>query len=400
MNEASQQATEQRVQALIARWRSGYSLEQEFYSDADVFARDVERVFHQNWLLVGHVARVPRRGDFFLTQIAQTTLIIVRSADDKIHALVNLCRHRGSTLCGRSEGNAKSFACPYHAWVYDTRGELLRAKHMPDGFDPTEYRLHRAAVRVFEGLIFINLAEQPRDLGPAINDLTPYVGPHGLKDAAIAHREVFTMEANWKLAIENYLECYHCPVAHPEYAIVHDDENMDRMLEWLQLAGKLGHKVGGVGREGLAVPPTVQDYGVTRIPLREGFLTSSRDGKPLAPLMGSLADYDGGQTYMAIGPVSFGVADSDHAIILCFLPSSPTSTRVEISWLVAGDAVEGIDYQLDDLLWMWGRTIRQDLTVVKAQQQGIGSRFYEPGPYSRHEGQLERWNTWYLEQIR
>jgi len=399
------------LRSLVDRRHPQFSLEAAFYNDPRVFERDVEQVFLRNWLLVGHASRIPRPGDYFLFSLADTSVIISRGAGGQIHALINVCRHRGSLVCTKADGNARSFVCPYHSWTYDSSGNLLSARYMPEGFDSAKHGLRQARVRVFQGLIFISFAAEPLDLEPAIADLAPYLGPHGLESARIARRAVYPLEANWKLAVENYLECYHCPGVHPEYCSVNPRthtvglpeiaaEDAEEMLAWIDRARALGHKVGGVGKEGLSVPPSQQDYGVSRVPLGRGFKTSSQDGEPLAPLMGTLKDYDGGQTYFAVGPVSYGVADCDHAIILRFTPLTALKTEVEMTWLVEGSAVEGKDYDRDRLLWMWDATIRQDQTIVNQHQEGVRSRFYRCGPYSRQETYVERWIEWYLAQIR
>ncbi len=402
---------EQWLQRLIARRRSGYTLESPFYCDHRIFQRETERVFHRNWLLVGHVAKVKKPGDFFVVNVGDTPLIIVRGRDEHVRALVNVCRHRGSLVCTQQEGNSKSFVCPYHAWVYDHSGKLRMAKSMPDGFDAADHGLHSVAVRIIEGMIFISLAEEPLDLGQVVEGFSAYLVDHGLADAKIAHQAQFPMKGNWKLAIENYLECYHCLTAHPEFAAVHPradtvgmpemgDDDAEHMLKWIEKAQSFGHQVGGVGKEWSGVSNTEQDFGVARVPLGPGYKTSSSDGEPIAPLMGSLQGFDGGQTYFSVGPTSYGVADSDHAILIQFIPVSPRRTDVMMTWLVESNAEEGSDYQLDRLTWLWDATMRQDQKIVDQQQKGVGSRHYVPGPFSQQEAHLDRWVEWYLAQIR
>src|SRR5438105_383162 len=103
---------------LIAQRRAGWSLERPFYTDASIFARDLERVFMRYWLFAGHVSQVKKPGDYFLFQIGNESLIIIRGQDDQVHALFNVCRHRGSRICLEESGNKRSLVCPYHQWVF------------------------------------------------------------------------------------------------------------------------------------------------------------------------------------------------------------------------------------------------------------------------------------------
>ena len=113
--------------ALLARQRSGFCLEQPFYTDPEIFEMDMERIFRRYWLYAGHVSQITNPGDYFTFEIGRESLIVVRGQDQRIHALFNVCRHRGSRLCVEGSGHSKRLVCPYHQWVYDTDGALLSA---------------------------------------------------------------------------------------------------------------------------------------------------------------------------------------------------------------------------------------------------------------------------------
>jgi len=393
--------------SLVEDQRSGYSLSGAFYTDPRVFERDIQRVYAWHWFFVGHASRIPQPGDYFVVRLADTEFLVVRGGDGRVRALLNVCRHRGSRLCSRQEGTTRAFVCPYHAWAYDTTGSLMSARNMPAQFSPADHGLRQGHVRTIHGLIFVSLAEEPPDLEPAVRDLAPYLEPHEMTRARVPTRQEYPVEANWKLVLENFLECYHCPSAHPEYCLVNprayllglpdlEPEFAEEMLEWIQRATALGHKVGGISKE---AEPRRESYGISRVPLGPGFKTSSEDGEALAPLMGAFKDYDGGQTQFAIGPVSYGVADCDHAILFRFLPLAPRSTSVELTWIVDESAEEGRDYDLDRLTWLWKATFGQDRVIIGDNQRGVDSRFYEPGPYSQTESITQRWVEWYLAHI-
>jgi Rieske 2Fe-2S family protein len=142
------------------------------------------------------------------------------------------------------------------------------------------------------------------------------------------------------------------------------------------------------------------DSGYDRYPLIHGHVTGSRDGKPVAPLMGNIKDYDGGATDFQVGPVTYALAYCDHIVIYRFTPLSVEQTECDITWLVNGDAQEGKDYDVKELTWLWDVTTIADQHIIERNQEGVNSRFYEPGPYSQMEDFTERFVGWYLQAIK
>jgi phenylpropionate dioxygenase-like ring-hydroxylating dioxygenase large terminal subunit len=395
-----------RLAELIARQQPGFSLERSLYTDPAIFALDMERVYLRQWLFAGHVSRIPRPGDYFLHTIAGESIILIRRPDESVRALFNVCRHRGSQLCLQESGTAKKLVCPYHAWVYETDGRLIAARHMPDDFDKRAYGLHTAHVRVVEGLIFVCLAEEAPAFDQVADDLTAFFAPHRLAEGQICHRECHTTHANWKLVLENFWECYHCGPTHPEfcsvmsYAHAYDSQRLARernQLEaaWSEQAQQLGHLTGRRDRfaEG-------GHHFVTRTPIRPGYLTQSEGGQPVAPLMGDFEVYDGGITAFMGYPMNWFVACNDHAMLSRFTPISAQETEMEFTWLVRADATEGVDYDPLAVSWLWRTTAEQDKTICENNQKGVNSRRYQPGPYSTIETSTSDFVAWYLEQLR
>ena len=128
-------------------------------------------------------------------------------------------------------------------------------------------------------------------------------------------------------------------------------------------------------------------------------VTGSEDGRPVAPLMGDFTDYDGGFSYLDVGPASFFLAYPDHGVMYLFIPRGPQKTDMEISWLVRADAREGEDYDRARLTWMWDVTSVADKLIIDQNQQGVNSRYYQPGPYGPMEAQTRDFVEWYLQQI-
>ena len=152
---------ERDIEQLIARQRPWHSLEQAFYTDPEIYRREVDRILLRSWLYAGHVSEIPDVGDYMLLEFANESVIIIRAGDDKIYALVNVCRHRGSRICFEKKGSEKRLTCRYHGWTYGLDGMLRAAAHMPENFDKSGIGLKKLHLRVFQGLVFVNFAEKP-----------------------------------------------------------------------------------------------------------------------------------------------------------------------------------------------------------------------------------------------
>jgi Rieske 2Fe-2S family protein len=294
--------------------------------------------------------------------------------------------------------------CPYHAWTYGLDGRLRAARHMPPEFDAAAYGLKPVHVRVIQGLVFVSLAPSPLGLTQVEATLNDCFGPYGWQTARIAHRETYEIAANWKLAVENYLECYHCAPAHPEYSKLHALEQPAARIA--KLNARMAERAAALGiviplHEHWAPSASGEEavYGF-RYALYDGVATSSPDGGgPVAPLMGSFTDYDGGVTSVHLGPASFLVAYPDHGVVYRFIARTAQTCALEVLWLVRGDAGEGADYDRDRLTWLWRVTSEADKRIVEQNQLGVNSRFYEPGPYAPMEENTRRYIAWYLREI-
>jgi Rieske 2Fe-2S family protein len=389
---------------LIARRRPGYTLEQPFYADPDIFQHDVERIYRRHWLLAGPTCRIPNAGDYFTYRIVNDEIIVVRDLSGEVRAFHNVCRHRGSLICLEETGRSKRFVCPYHAWTYNLDGSLCSAQHMPDGFDTQALGLHPVAVQVVEGLIFVCLADDPPNFAQTAADLEAYLSPHGLEQTKICVRTVETIQANWKVALENFWECYHCPPTHPEFCSVMSyahaqnnerlaDERKEFERSWEASTRAAGRLVGKVARNGHGL------HCGGRLPIRPGYLTQSRGGKAVAPLLGEYREYDGGITSFTHLPLIWYVVTNDYAFLTRFTPVAPLETEMELTWLVRDDAVEGVDYDPEEVCWMWRETALEDKIICENNQRGILSSRYQPGPYSKLETPVEEFLAWYLKEI-
>ena len=389
-----------RVRELAAVRQPNRALDQAFYVDPDIYALELERIVYRHWFLAGHVSEWPDPGSFRLFDVANESAVIVRGDDGDIRALANVCRHRGSRVCLESAGSTRQFSCPYHGWKYALDGSLTAARDMPDGFDHGEFGLKPVALDIVHGLVFVSFSDRPPPLTSARRDLARPMRWFGFESMRVACRKTYTIGANWKLAIENYQECYHCATAHRTYATRHTLMLAPKKRE--QVQGAMRERLAAAGLEDLLIdridsraPAGETGYGYSRTALFEGYLTGSKDGQPLAPLLGELKTFDGGGSDFTFGPFNFMLAYSDHVVVYVFCPVSHTESKLSVLWLVNGDAVEGRDYDLDALTWLWHQTTLEDLRIIEDNWRGVQSRYYEPGPFS----ELERAESVYVDWL-
>lgn len=396
-----------KIRHLLQDRQPDESLAQEFYVDEEVFEEDLRRVFHSNWLFAGHSCEILETGDYFTFEVGDESLLILRDKTGGVRAHFNVCRHRGSRLTTEPCGHAKALVCPYHQWVYALDGQLSNARLMGDGFDKNKYRLRSAEVREVAGLIFVCLAPEAStpDFEHFFRAIEPQLGPHGLEHAKVVTRHHYEVRANWKTLIENNRECYHCRVSHPEFCMpnydlglpgdLRSDDGYDSLLaseyrRWRDL---------GLSPREFSFPGGYP-YRVARLPLKEGFTTESLDGKLVAPLMGDFSDPHVGSLRLITLPNFWGHANCDYAMTTRLTPVSEGMTRVQVSFLVDGDAVEGEDYDPEDVAAVWKTTSEQDWELCENNYAGIKSLAYEPGPFSElTESSVESFLRWYLDEL-
>ena len=201
------------------------TLPYSWYLDDEVLARERAALFAPAWQYAGHMGDLPSPGSYFTVRVADVPLVVVRDRDDVLRAFVNVCRHRGAEVVSGA-GPCSTLQCHYHAWTYALDG-ALRAAPRSDAdpeFDKADLGLRPASVDTWGPFVFVNASEDAPPLADTLGDLPSLTASRGLDLTALAfhHRVSYGVDANWKVAIENYLECYHCAVAHPSFSDVVD----------------------------------------------------------------------------------------------------------------------------------------------------------------------------------
>lgn len=340
-------------------------LPRRFYVDPGIFEQEQDRVFARQWQFLGHVSQISNSGDYFIEDLCGESVLVVRGSDGKVHGFLNHCRHRGHRLCGDASGHARSFTCPYHQWTYSLDGALLRAPGNPDGniFDYADWGLHRVRVEVWHGLIFGWLSETA---GPSLASCLAFDEDAFRRlDAAKVkeiYRESYDIASNWKVLLENYLECYHCLGAHPELCVT-----MDVQATYAN--------TGGDWRS---------QYFSGLLQLRPGMKTGSMDGALVSKPLGEFAEAselpDGYGTGFGIVPTLTRVIfHVDHAVVHAMRPVDVSHVRWQTFWYVRQDAVEGVDYEVDRVTEVWRRTNVEDISLCEGAYQGVRSRRFMSG---------------------
>jgi Rieske 2Fe-2S family protein len=346
-----------------------------YYTSAELAAEENERVFARNWICAGREESVATPGDYMLATVAGESLIIVRDREGELHAFYNVCRHRGTRLCAEQRGHLSgTIQCPYHAWTYRLDGRLIGAPHMADtpGFDTADFPLHAVALARWEGFVFVNLASDAEPLASAFAPVIDRFARYNLPMLRTVRRIEYPVKANWKLVMQNYSECMHCPMIHPE------------------LSTKLPYTSGA---NDLVEGAFLGGYMEIKAPNE----SATMSGRACAIRLGDLAEADRARAfYYTLFPTMMLSLHPDYAVFYTVWPLSPAETRVACEWMVHPDAPDQPGYNIADAEEFWDRTNRQDWDICERSQLGVSSRVYAPGPYSPRESIPAAWDREYL----
>ena len=390
---------------LIQNRRQGFSLPQPFYIDPDFYRLDLELIWYREWLFVGHDCEIAKPGSYFTVQIGDYPVVVVRGRDGVIRALHNSCRHRGSRVCTGHKGVAARLVCPYHQWTYDLDGSLLFAREMGEDFCKQDFGMKPVACESVGGYIFICLAEEPADFAPFRSVMEPYFAPHNLPDAKVAHETTIIEKGNWKLVWENNRECYHCSANHPELCKTYPEAPTITGVSGAESDPEVVEHWSRCEAAGLPSRFRMDEdgqYRVTRAPLLRDAVSYTMSGRPAVrhKLSDRMAAERIGTLMLYHYPTTWNHILGDHAVTFRVLPLSATETAVTTKWLVHKDAVEGVDYNLAELIHVWNETNDEDRRIVEENAFGVRSPAYEPGPYSPvHEGGVSQFVEWYASFI-
>lgn len=355
----------------------------EWFLSEEWFARDLAAVYRPRWLLAGHASEISEPGQYLTYSLGTDEVLICRDSDNSVRAYHNVCSHRGSRLCRDATGKlGKRIVCPYHGWSYSSSdGALLASPHMPDDFDQAPWGLHPVHVDTWFGLIFICLADK-RPPPMAEYARGAHFGGYRFDQVKLAATKTHQIMANWKIVVENNLECYHCPRNHPELMAVRDWRN-NATLEAFAKALKSRAEGLEVIQTEVPSPHTINGEKVCAI----AFPRRDSESNPTA--YGLLWE-----------PGMVLALSRDHGWIFSPKALGPACTELRQYWFVAADAAEGEHYEVERLREFWDITMQQDRVICENVQKGMEMRAYVPGPLNRlHQTGQAGFFAWYMEQI-
>jgi glycine betaine catabolism A len=353
-----------------------------YYTDPATFALEQQRVFSAMWFCAVRGTDIATPGSWRTVTVGTESVLITRNAAGAARAFLNVCRHRGARLCTEESGAVKrTFRCTYHAWAYDLDGKLTAAPNlvkMPD-IDRSSYGLNPVHVREWLGYVWICLAEEPppfeRDVRGAVAERlgdVSLIDRYGMDSLEVGRRIRYDVRANWKLIIENFMECYHCSTIHPELVHV------------------LPEFAGGYAAQYYV------GHGAEFGPGIEGFTV---DGSPGVATLGVTPDQDRRYYAITIKPQVFLNLVPDHVIAHRMFPVAVDRTIVECDWLYLPSVIaDGTD--LTRSVELFDRVNRQDFDACERCQPGMSSRSYASGgvlvPSEHH---ITAFHTWLRDRL-
>ncbi len=358
----------------------------EAYHSQELYDREVEKIFMKEWLCVGRVEDVPNPGDFFRDELVGESIIVVRDADGEIHTHLNVCRHRGCTLVSEEKGNAKTFRCPYHGWMYALGGEL---RGVPDfkynkNFDKADYPLHGVKTEIWEGMIMINFDHDAQPYADQVSETTKYgLDKYGLSGQVTTHTWRYDLACNWKVYAENYIEEYHVPWVHADtFQPVAPMKGWKEFVDlseqpWIVMVGQFpGLSMSDSGEPEFTVAPATRD------------LDPEFDGMPIALMY-----------------PNFGILNAvDSTLVYMMNPVGPDRLDLRIRLLLHREDAEAYfagDPAAVEKAGAYARNteafVDEDNKIALQQQIGLHSRLAAPGRFSVHEGLAHMFDVWVAE---
>ncbi len=355
------------------------TLPRAFYFSDEIYAREKEHIFFSEWFCAGREEQIPNPGDYLLLEVAGERIVVVRTKNGELRAHFNTCRHRGCQLVlhESAEPSATSGAgplgtfpgairCPYHAWTYTLEGDLRTAPYIGDdaGFHKEEFSLHATGIQTWGGFFFLNLTPDKAlargyDLAAQLGPIPERVKRYPLANLRTAQRSVYEVQANWKVLLENYNECYHCAGVHPELCDIVPSfkKQGGGYLDWAR-----------------------------GIPHKDGAFTFTFSGTTSrAPFPGLNEDEKIRHKGELIYPNFMLSLAAEHVAAFTLWPRTPTHTTIACDFLFHPSEMAKPDFDPSDAIEFWDLVNRQDWRICEGVQRGMQSKVFEFGYYAPME---------------
>lgn len=361
-------------------WRPRPTLAGTDYSTEAVFAEERERIWFGGWICIGRAEEIPEAGDYLVRDLVGESIIVTRNGAGEIRGFYNVCAHRGTKLLDDDPGCghvAKAFKCPYHAWAYDLDGRLIGTPNVDENelFERAAYPLHAIGAEAYAGFLFVNLAEEAerRPLLDELRDGTESITNferYRMDELRVGVRIVYEVEANWKIVVENFNECLHCPTIHPE------------LVQVVPL-----YRFGEVWDE------QTRDDGNWMV---DGATSFTKTGRSTLPPFPDLLPDDYRMYYGTYQfPNLMLNLHPDAGMAYTALPRGPAHTTVVSEYLFRPETIAAADFAPEPVVELWDLISKQDWAVCERAQTGVSSRAYRSGVYPRQDRFLFAFNEQY-----
>jgi glycine betaine catabolism A len=338
-----------------------HGLTRRDYTSPEVFELDRERIFFRHWFYVAREDTLANPGDFTVADVAGESIILVRGKDGALRGFYNVCRHRGSRLCDGGSGQLRgAIKCPYHAWSYSFDGRLIGTPMVgKDEIDRESLSLWPVAVDTWAGFVYVNLADDPAPLHDQLADQEDEplsFERFRLDELRLAHETVTEVSANWKILVENYNECLHCPTVHPELVAVIPTY-----------------------RKGLVIENGRSDGGVA---IANGGTSFTRSGHSSLPVTPAMDEQQATSIYAAlIFPNMFLDVSGTSTVSTRLEPKSPDRTTVITEYLFRPEVIADPSFDPSEIVEFTELVAHQDYVVCERVQAGVSSRAFTHGVY-------------------
>ena len=361
------------LEAALAPFGRSRMLPRGAYVDPAVLEWERTHFFDGSWVCASRLDDLAEPRAQKAVRIGSTGVLLTRDGEGRLHAFANICRHRGHELlpCGASAVRGV-VQCPYHAWSYELDGSLRLAPHFGDvpGFDRSVMGLVPVAHAEWGGWVFVNVDGHAPPFEEHLGSFGDLVAPWECERLVVGATHHYELQANWKIAIENYHECYHCPLIHPELCRVSPSESGENFVD------QSGAWVGG------------------DMDLADGAATMSLDGRSGGVVLRGLDERRRRQVlYVNVFPNLLVSLHPDYVMTHRIEPLTPSTSRVECQWLFAPEAVGRTDFDPSYAVDFWDLTNRQDWAAVESVQRGVSSPRFVPGLLSDSEDAVYQFVT-------
>jgi Rieske 2Fe-2S family protein len=355
------------------------------YFDADRYQLELARIWYRNWIYVGRSSEVGQPRAFRTFEIGDQRLLLVRDEAGVLQGFHNTCRHRGAALCLEARGELRSAAivCPYHAWVYNLHGELLRtsSKRHASGFDVRDYSLYAVRVIEWSGFIFISLAADPPAFAQLFDTPLNRLDAWGMTDCVLGHVFTKTIQCNWKIFWENYNECLHCAAVHP------------RLSQLVPIYGR------GLLEERDDPQWTAHQHDDDpkfKGGLRRDAASWSMDGQASGAEFPHLSAEDRklGAVYMTGLPSMFIVGHVDYVRVVRLRPLAPETTELSVEYLLRPETLTDPRFDLRNLVDFTNLVMTEDAGICEINQRGLRALPHERGVVMPEEYVIKQFHDW------